>query len=835
MPWYPDVFVKETVTAARSLRKERLFTALTILLLAFGIGLTSAVFTLLWQSIYAQLPVPQPSQIYTFSSNVTHNGRSDSDAMAGTFSVPTYRYLANHFQASSGVIARHGELVNIETADGPQHLLADFVSGNFFDVLGVKPLIGRAFRNDDDRDSADHSVALLSYEFWQDAYGGDVKAWNTVLRINGVPFHVVGVAPPGFRGLVAGQSAKVYLPVSAFADLNPGWHGYDDWSLRWLNAFTRLPQNVSPAAATAELQPVYRAAVREELASQGPQPEAYLRELSHEHLSLQPASQGLHAMLEQWEEPLRILQWMTLALLSLAVINAAGLALVRGIRRKRELLIRYAVGATGSQVMRLHFQETVVLALAGGLVGLWIARYGAELLVHLAHMDQRDAFAYGLHGWALATHWIVALLTGLAAGLFPAWQAAKLDLSAGLNEGALTHSATKSQALLRRALSAAQIALSLVLLISAGLFAKTLHKLVTVPVGFNPAHLTVFSVDAKRTNSTVASSEVLWANIAQRLKETPGVQDVTYGTGGPFPQGMDSAVVIPGTSVTDRSKQQSGARSIIGPRYFTTLGIPVIAGREFDERDRINTPDTVILNQSMARKLFVNSNPIGQTVTMFNGLDPNWLASVVGVVADHHQSWTRANARLVYTPAQQARRVTDITYYVRTAAPSLSEKIIRAIVQREAPSVASYDVATMDSRMAAFASSNRAMAVLVGAFALFALTIAAIGIYGVVSYSASLRTLEFGVRLSFGATAWDIVRLVLKEAFVILACGLVLGAPLTYVTLLIIRHQLVGVSLIEPGIYATALLLLAMCSLIPAWIPARRTKRLSVHDALRHQ
>jgi putative ABC transport system permease protein len=834
MPWYPDVFLKETATTLRSLRKERAFTALTIMLLALGIGLASAVFTLLWQAIYAQLPIPQPAQVFTFSSNVTHNGRSDSDAMAETFSVPTYRYLAEHFKAATGLIARHGELVNIETAGGPQHLLADFVSGNFFEVLGVRPIIGRSFRNDDDHESTEHSVAILSYQFWQDSYGGDVSAWNAVLRVNGVPFRVVGVAPPGFRGLIAGQSAKVYLPVSAFADVNPGWRGYNDWSLRWLNAFVRLPAKVSKAAAVAELQPIYRAAVREELASEGHQSGDYLRELSHEHLSLIPAPQGVHAMLDQWDEPLRILQWMTLALLSLAVMNVAGLALVRGIRRRRELLIRYAVGATGPQVMRLHFQETLLLALAGGLLGLWVARYGAELLVHLAHMDQRDAFSYGLHGWALATHWITALTTGLAVGLFPAWQASKLDLSAGLNEGTLTHSATKSQALIRRTLSAAQIALSLVLVIAAGLFAKTLHKLVTVPVGFTPGQLTVFSVDTKLANSTVQSSEVLWANIARRLKETPGVQDVTYGTGGPFPQGADMAVVIPGTSITEHSKHQSGMRSIIGPRYFTTLGIPVLAGREFDRRDRTNMPDTVILNQSMARKLFGNSNPIGQTVTMFNGLDPNWLASVIGVVADHHQSWTRANAPLVYTPAQQSRRLTDITYYVRTAGPSMSEKNIQAIVRQEAPSLASYDVATMSSRMAAFASSNRAMAVLVASFALFALTIAGVGIYGVVSYSASLRTLEFGVRLSFGATPWDIGRLVLREAFFILVCGVVLGAPLTYVTLLIIRHQLVGVSLVEPGIYGTALLLLTMCSLVPAWIPAQRTKRLSVNDALRH-
>ena len=832
---YPNVLFKEALFTLRSLRKERAFTALSILLLALGIGLASAVFTLLWQALYARLPIPEPQQLFTFSTEVTHMGRSDSDAMAETFSAPSYRYLAAHFKAATGMVARHGEMVNVATPANPQHLLADFVTSNYFDVLGVKASIGRTMGGPKDDTADDRRAVVLSYDFWQEAYGGQLSAWNSVLRVNGVPFRIIGVTAPRFKGLIAGQSPKLYLPLSAFADVNPGWHGDRDWSLRWLNAFVRLPHPVSRAAAEAELQPVYRAAVRQELASEGPQPQGYLRELSHERLSLVPAAQGSHAMLDQWDDPLRILQWMTLALLSLAAINVAGLMLVRGIRRRQEMLIRYAIGASPSEVMRLQFLEALFLALAAGALGLWIARYGAELLVYLAHMDQRDVFTYAPHGWALATHWSLALAAGLLVGLLPAWQAAKLDLSAGLKEGALTHSATRSQTLLRRTLAAAQIALSLVLIIAAGLFADALHKLVSVPVGFNPAHLTVFSVDAKLAHSTVRNAEVLWANIASRLNRTPGVKDVTYGTGGPFPQGADSVVVIPGSSAADRSGQQNGMRSLIGPRYFSTLGIPVVAGREFDSRDRANMPDTVILNRTMARKLFGNSNPIGQTVTLFNGVDPNWLASVVGVVADHHQSWRRANASLAYTPAQQARTMTDITYYVRTTGPSLSDRTMREIVRQEAPSISSYDVATMKSRMSEFASSEHAMAVLIGSFAVFALLVAAIGIYGVSSYSTSLRKLEFGVRLSVGATPSDISRLVFQEALVILAGGILLGAPLTYFSLLTLRHQLNALSLRQPGIYAAALLLLTLCTLLPAFAPARRAKRMNILHALRHQ
>ncbi len=829
-----DVLAKELALTLRTLRKERAFTVLSVLLLALGIGFASAVFTLLWQAVYAQLPVPDPEQIFTFKTNVTHNGRSDSDAMAQTFSLPMYRYLAQHLSSGTGTIARHGEMVNIETPKNPRHLLADFVTGNFFNVLQVRAVIGRTFDKGDDRFSSDRFAAVLSYDFWQDAYAGQASAWNSVLRINGVPFTVIGVAPPGFTGLISGQAPKLYLPVAAFADLNPGWRGYDDWALRWLNAFLRLPPRLPRATAEAELQPVYHAAVRQELATQKTQSAEYLKELSRERISLLPASQGVHAVLDEWQQPLRVLQWMTLAVLLLVAVNVAGLMLVRAVKQRREILIRYAVGATRAAVMRLQFLQTLAVSIAGGFLGLWIARWSAELLVHLARMDREGAFVYRPHGWMLGIHWAAVLFVGLLVGLIPAWQASRFDLAGGLNEGALTHSGTHSQTFTRRSLAAAQIALSLMLVVAAGLFAKALHNLISVPVGFNPEHLSVFSVDAKLAHSPVETTYMLWSNIERRLMATANVQAVSYGTGGPFPQGADTAVVIPGATSDAIAKHQSGMRSMVGPRYFTTLGIPILAGREFDDRDRPDTPDVVILNQTLAHKLFGETNPIGHAVTMFNGLDPNWSATVVGVAADHHQSWRRANAPMVYTPAQQARRVTDITYYVRTKGAPLSAQAIQEIVRKEAPAISPYDIATMQTRMAQFASRERAMSLLVGVFATLALAIAAVGIYGVAAYGASLRALEFAVRVSVGAGPRDIARLVLLEAVGILAAGVCLAVPLTYFSLSIVRHEFHGISFRDPETYVGAVLLLTLSSLLAACLPAQRATRRSVHGALRH-
>ncbi len=829
-----DILIRESLHTLRSLRKESAFSVLSILLLALGIGSVSAIFMLLWQVLYAQLPVPHSAQIFAFSTNVTHNGRSDSDAGALTFSVPTYRYLADHFTPGASIAARHGELVNVETSGDAEHLRADFVSGNFFDVLQVKTAVGSPIKPSNDRQTGDRFVAVLAYEFWQQSYAGQLSAWNSILRINGVPFRVIGVAPPHFHGIIAGQAPKLYVPVATYADLNPGWHEANNWSVRWLNPFVRLPDALGRTAAEAQLQPVYRAAVRQELVSNPVTSPAYLRELSHEYLSLTPASQGVHAALDSWTESLRLLQWMTLALLALTAINVTGLTIVRAIRQKREMLIRYAVGATRPAVMRLYFLQTLALSLAGGLLALLLGRAGMHLLVHLARLDQNGGFEYQRSTYTLLLHAAAVIAVGLLIGVMPAWQAARINLAQGLSEGSSTHSSSRSQTFARRALAASQIAMSLVLAIAAGLFATSLHKLVSVPVGFNPAHLSVFAVDPKLSGVTPQASQLLLSNLADRLRAVTGVTSVSYGNGGPFPQEADVALVYPGAVSEPVNDMKSATHNNVGTGYFTTLGIPLLAGREFDDRDRANTPNTAVLNEAFARQLFGNSNPLGRNITLFNFFDPPWLGTIVGIAADHRQTWRRSGKPEIYTAAPQAPTINAVNFYVRTRGADLSERAIRTIVHQQAPTLAAFDVASMPSRMAEFASADRALAILVASFASLSLIVAVAGIYGVISYGASLRTTEFGVRVAVGATPADILRLVLREAVLILVSGLSLAAPLAWFSLSLIRHQITNVSFREPGIYLAACLLLAFCCLAAALVPARRAMHVSLGGTLRH-
>lgn len=827
------VLLKEMLLVLRGLRRDRAYTVVSIVLLAIGIGLSSAVFTLLWQAIYASLPVPHPNELYTLHTNVNHNGRAESDADATVFSAPTYRYLAAHF-TSAGVAARHGERINVETPQGPEHLLADFVSGNFFDVIGLKPALGLRIRPQNDMLTGDRFVAVISYDLWQEAFGGQLSALNSSIRLNGIRFRIIGIAPRHFTGFVAGQAPQAYLPLIVYSALNPGWNKFDEWSFRWLNVFTRLPGAMTHARAEAAIQPVYQAAVREELAAGPPSP-GYLRQLSHERLTLLPSSQGIHAMLDEWGQPLRILQWMTLAVLLLVSLNVAGLTVIRALRQRHEVLVRYALGASRAALMRLYLMQTLALAFAGGIAAPWISRWSAALLLHLAGMDRTGAMSSHQEGYALVFDAAAVIGVGLLIGFFPALSAARVDVAAGLNEVAGTHSVSRSHVFARRGLAAAQIALSLVLVVAAGLFAKSLHTLITTPLGFNANHLTLFSIDPKLSSTTVESAQLLYSRIDQRLREIPGIASVSYGTGGPFPKGMDVALITPGTNI-EGPGQRVGIRSVIGPDYFHTLGISVIAGREFDQRDRGNGDNGLIISQNLAKQLFGGRNPIGQTVAMFNGVDPNWLATIVGVVAGPHLSWKRADSSLIYTAAQQLPHLSEMTFYIRILPGfTVTSEQLRSAVRKEMPALSAYDLQPMTARMEQSASAERAMTFLTTIFAGLAFLIAVVGIYGVVAHTSSLRTVEFGVRISVGASPYHIAGLILRDAAFVVGCGLLLAAPLAWFAMLLIRSQLYGITINQPLIYAGAVALLIAASIVAALVPARRAAKLDPLRALRYE
>ena len=613
--------------------------------------------------------------------------------------------------------------------------------------------------------------------------------------------------------------------------INPGRNKSNDWSVRWLNLFFRLPLERSVGRAEAELNPIYRQAVRQELATEPAQSADYLRELSHERASLIPASQGVHGMLDQWQEPLKILQWLTAAVLLLTCINVAGLTVVRSVKQKQEILVRYAIGASRAALVRLYFLQALVISVAGGVAALWLAHWGAALLLHLSRVD---TLTTSLNSSALAFHWLIATAAALLIGLFPAWHAGRVSLAAGLAASASTHSGTSSHALTRRALAAVQIALCLVLLITAGLFAKSLDRLVSVPVGFNPDHLMLFSVDPKLPGSNVEATRQLYFNLQRKLEQTPGVQSVTYGTGGPFPQSADSAVLIPARK-SAAQEHASGMASIVGPRYFATLGIPLIAGREFDDRDRAGMPASVVINETLARKLFGARSPVGQPVIIFNGLDPNWPATIIGVAADYRLSWKRSQASLIYISAQQARRVSDITFYARTSPNfSLTEQAIRNLLRRETPLLPAYDMQSMQNRMREFASGDRAMTFLIAVFAALATLISLVGVYGVIAYSSSLRGTEFGVRFALGAQRRDVIWLVLRESLLIVTGALALAIPAAWFGLSLIRSQLYHVTLHDPSVFLTAIIALTICSLLAALVPATRAAQVDIQSALRH-
>jgi putative ABC transport system permease protein len=355
-----------------------------------------------------------------------------------------------------------------------------------------------------------------------------------------------------------------------------------------------------------------------------------------------------------------------------------------------------------------------------------------------------------------------------------------------------------------------------------------------VPLGFNPNGLVVFSIDPKLAGVDTRALRLFYSHLQGALTSIPGVRAVTYGSGGPFPSSLNSAILIPQPNTAIRA-QANGAHSMVGPNYFSTLGIQIVSGREFDARDRANTPSVVIINSTLAHKLFGDKNPVGLSVTVFNGLDPRWKATIIGVVADARMSWKRTGMSLIYTPAQQASRIWELTFYARgNGTAALNEAAVRDLVRRETPLWAPYDIGAMSIRMVGFASSERGMALLIQIFAALALAISLVGIYGVVAYSSSLRTEEFGVRLALGAQRGSILLLVLQEALVMVASGLLLAIPVCFVTLILIRPQITNISLHDPAIITASIAAIIVCSLLAALAPARRAASVDINSVLRH-
>ena len=818
--------------AFRNLRRTPLFTAVALVSLGLGIGAATTVFTVADQVLLRRLPVEHAGELLVFQSPGPNYGTAWGENL---FSYPMFTDLRDHNESFAGLAARFPTSLSLTYRNRSEQVQAEIVSGNYFATLGIRMLLGRAITPDDDRIPGAHSVAVVTYDFWKNRLGGNRRIVNQVLLLNGHPMVVIGVTAPGYRGFDLGSRTDVLVPTMMKAEMTPTWNGLDNRRILWLQLIGRLKPGIPATQARALLEPYYHALLGMELPSTGLSSENARREFLSKPLLLVPAARGVSDFRNQFQAPLTILMGIVGLLVLIACANVASLLLARAVGRQREIAIRLAVGASRFRLVRQLVAESVTLSLAGAGVGLLFAGWTAGGLVALMGHSEDLAVTADLDWRVFAFAFAVALITGIVFGLVPAWQVTAPSVATTLKDSAGSVSATAGHVRTRKVLVVAQVALSLMMLSAAVLFARSLANLNHVDLGFRRQRLLEFSVDPALNGYSAERIRQFAQNLTRRMESLPGVRSAAVGMlsviSGDW---MRSAIHIPGYQPRD-GEDMSSRYDYVGPGYFATMGIPLVKGREFSQRDARDAPRVAVVNEVFARYFFHGGNPLGRRVALSSA--PQQSIEIVGVVrASKYTSIDEKTPRVIYTPFAQMENPSSLVMYVRTAGdPRRLETAARREVAALDSELPVTNLRTMDQQVAEALSEQRMMATLSMAFAVLATLLAAIGLYGVMAYTVVRRTREIGIRLALGAGRTSLVGMVMREVAALTAAGVVIAWPLAHVLSRLVQSQLYGIAPSDPVSMLLAAAVLVAVALTAGYIPAERATRVNPLRALRYE
>ena len=823
--------------ALRTLRRSPGFTVLAVLSLALGIGANTAIFSLLYQVVLRTLPVKDPGSLYSLESDDNTVGYARRDnALSSIFSYPMYKALRDHNQVFSGLVARVSYPATLSTGGEPVRSYVEVVTGNFFEVLGVRPALGRLLTPSDDG-LGQIPVIVLSYSYWTTHLGADPRVLNTRMLVNGQPVQVAGVSPRGFRGLLTGRDPEFFAPMSMMGLISPGMAVNDRLDYHSLNIVGRLKPGVGPPRANAMLLGLFRSVLRDEVAQMKDIQEDTGKKILARPITLRPAAHGLNELGLRWRTPLAVLEVMVGLLLLIACANVANLLIARATARQREIAIRLAVGATRGQLLRQLMAESGVLALAGGLLGLLLAANLTEGLLGLMPKDAAGGWLapqldLRMLGYSVA----LALLAGVLFGLTPALQAMRTGVAPALKEQTGGMSASGSQSRARQGLMVTQICISLLLLTGAGLFTRTLLNLVHSDPGFRTDHLITFTIDPSLGGYTFERRLALFRDLRQKLRALPGARASASAYLVPLSgYGLGNGLKAPGSRNASQDYVSRNENSV-GPGYFATLGIRLLAGRDFDSNDTAQSPKVAILSESFARFLYEGANPVGRHVHL-GSIDAD--AEIVGVVRDARINDVREPPpQLMYVPFEQGGD--DLTrqsaFLVRSQGDEAGlMTAIRATVRQLDRNLPIERLTSMKMAIDDSIYRDRLMATLAMAFGTLAAVLAAVGLYGTISYSVARRTREFGIRLVLGAAPESLLLFVVREVGWLIAIGVAVGLPASYLLARFAESQFYGVRAHDPWVLAGATLLIAMVGLAAGLAPAVRAMRIAPLDALRYE
>jgi predicted permease len=833
-------FLQDLRYALRTFSKSPGFTAVAVLTLALGIGANAAIFALVDRVLLRLLPVRDPSSLVLLRSPGPTQGHSWNDGDdAMPFSAPFYRELAAKNTAFDGLIAEYPLAVSFAARGETERADGELVSGNFFQILGVPPALGRVFVADDDGISGGHPIVVLSHGYWTRRFGADPSILNQTIVANGHPLTVVGVARKGFQGIQSGRPADLFVPLAMKPQMTPSWNGLEDPKDRWLQLVGRVKPGLSREEAEARLLPLYRGMLEELLPKLNTMDAKQQQRFLDRRILLEPGGHGRAVLSSDVGKPLLSLMGMVALVLLIACSNLAGLLAARGAARQREYGIRLAIGASRFQLLRQSIVECLLFALAGGALGLLVASWTLHALLGAFPADdglRQLGVAVDPHVLVFAA--LVSVVAALLFGVAPSWRAARLDPARTLRgQGRGTTSAGREVIRLRQGLVTAQVALTLVLLVAAGLFVRSLGNLGRVALGFRADHVIGFTVAPQLSGYPEQQTAAFSRQLLDRLKALPGVHSVAAAhiatmsgstNGGDF--------VIEGRESESNRDDRSAHYNLISPDYFTTLGIPLVAGRDFAWTDDANAPKVAVVNETLARRFFPGKTPIGVRLS-FGRQNRKPDIEIVGVVRNSKSAAVdEDDSPFVYTPLLQEDDLGALTFYLRTESdPRTLAAPVREEVRAIDAQLPIYDLMPLQTRIEDSLVTQRVIVMLSGAFGALAAILAALGIYGVLSYAVAARRQEIGVRMALGADPASVRRLIWREVARFLLIGAAIGLPCAYALGRTVESILFGVHATDLGIFAVGAALMAAVAMAAAGPPAFRAARTDAIDALRSE
>jgi predicted permease len=828
-------------SAVRSLRRTPVLSLAAVLSLAIGIGANAAIFSIFHQTLLRQLPVQQPEQLVTFTVPGEKQGRTSSSNAGGSDAVvshPLFRDLERGQQAFTGIAAHREMSANIAHRNRTSNELALLVSGSYFPVLGLRPALGRLLTPDDDRTPGAHNVVVLSHSYWRSRFGEDPSILNDTVVINGLPMTVIGVAPRGFDGTTVEEAPRAFLPLTMSAAIHSYWQDLDDRRDHWLYLFGRLKPGMSRDAAQASINGLFSGILKN---AELPLTKGALRSdrqragFLSRRILLADGARGEQPNRGEMVPVFVLLFSMTGIVILIACANIANLLLARGVARAGEFAVRLSLGARRGQLITQLMIESTLLAIAGGAAGLFIARWMIDIVRTTLPSEAGTFLQFEADLPLLAFGFALSLLTALLFGMLPAMHSTRIRVATmAKSQGGVTSTGASSP--LRSALVTSQIALALALLVVAGLFAKSLVNISRIDLGMQISNLTTFRVSPALNGYSEERSRALFEQITDELNAVPGVTSVAESLLALLDGSNASANVSVRGFEAGPDADLDASTTLIGPQFFSTLGIPLITGREFTRADTSTSQSVAIVNEAFAKKFnLARDTVVGTRMELGRNDTPKFDIEIVGLVQNAKYSGVKDDTPpIFYLPHRQRDNVREINYYVRSSLDASGmNAAVSAIMRKLDPNLPIEELRTMEAHLRNRSASDLLLAKIAMSFAALATLLAAVGLYGVLAYSVAQRTPEIGVRLALGADAARIRQMILRHVGRLAIVGVAIGLAGALVLGRYAASLLFRVDGVDPNVTLAAVAVVIFVSLGAAMVPAYRASRIDPARALR--